>query len=127
MNNSIKILVVGCGNMGASHAQAYHEMEDFEIVGLVSRRDSKVALNEALGADYPLYDDYYEALEAARPDAVCISTYPDTHEEYAIKAFQAGAHVFVEKPLADTVGSNFSCDNFPHLCSRDLLCNVRKW
>ena len=103
MNNKIKILVVGCGNMGASHAQAYHDMEDFEIVGLVSRRDSKVVLNKALGADYPLYDDYDEALAAARPDAVCISTYPDTHEEYAIKAFQAGAHVFVEKPLADTV------------------------
>ena len=89
--------------MGASHAQAYHEMDGFEIVGLVSRRDSKVELNKHLGADYPLYDDYFTALAQSRPDAVCISTYPDTHEEYAIKAFQAGAHVFVEKPLADSV------------------------
>lgn len=103
MLEKIKILVVGCGNMGASHAQAYHEMEEFEIVGLVSRGDSKKKLNEKLAAQYPLYDSYEQALEQSKPDAVCISTYPDTHEEYAIKAFQAGAHVFIEKPLADTV------------------------
>ncbi|WP_270087629.1 Gfo/Idh/MocA family protein [Sphingobacterium sp. SYP-B4668] len=100
---NIKILVVGCGNMGASHAQAYHDLEGFEIVGLVSRGNSKHVLNEKLAAQYPLFDDYAEALLISRPDAVCISTYPDTHESYAIMAFEAGAHVFIEKPLADTV------------------------
>lgn len=99
----IRILVVGCGNMGASHAFAYHEMDGFEIVGLVSRGDSKNKLNEKLGADYPLYNEFEEALSATQPDAVCISTYPDTHEDYAVKALEAGAHVFIEKPLADTV------------------------
>lgn len=99
----IKILVVGCGNMGASHAKAYHDFDEFEIVGLVSRGDSKRKLNEDLGASYTLFDSYEEALALTSPDAVCISTYPDTHEEYAIKAFEAGAHVFIEKPLADTV------------------------
>ncbi|MFZ4262320.1 Gfo/Idh/MocA family protein [Sphingobacterium sp. HJSM2_6] len=103
MSQKIRILVVGCGNMGASHAQAYHEMEEFEIVGLVSRGESKVKLNETLGAQYALFDEYEEALQATKADAVCISTYPDTHEEYAIKAFEAGSHVFIEKPLADTV------------------------
>ena len=34
---SVKVLVVGCGNMGKSHAKAYHSMDGFEIVGLVSR------------------------------------------------------------------------------------------
>ncbi|GAA5219423.1 Gfo/Idh/MocA family oxidoreductase [Membranihabitans marinus] len=89
--------------MGASHATAYHNMEDFEIVGLVARGESKNKLNERLSANYPLYDDYTTALEATQPDAVCISTYPDTHEAYAIQAFEQGCHVFVEKPLADTV------------------------
>jgi len=103
MNQKIKILVVGCGNMGASHAQAYHDMDGFEIVGLVSRGASKEILNVRLEADYPLFDDYETALKETQPDAVCISTYPDTHEAYAIQAFEAGAHVFIEKPLADTV------------------------
>lgn len=103
LKSKIRILVVGCGNMGASHAQSYHDFEDFEIVGLVSRGESKRKLNEKLGADYPLFDDYDLALSVSKPDAVCISTYPDTHEEFAIKAFEQGAHVFIEKPLADTV------------------------
>lgn len=99
----LRILVVGCGNMGASHAKAYHDFNDFEIVGLVARGDSKVKVNESLNANYPLYEDFYTALEQSSPDAVCISTYPDTHEAYAIKALEYGAHVFIEKPLADTV------------------------
>lgn len=103
LEQNLKVLVVGCGNMGASHAAAYHNLEGFEICGLVSTGDSKVKLNAQLGGGYPLYSDYYEALEATRPDAVCISTYPDTHEAYAVKALESGCHVFIEKPLADSV------------------------
>ncbi|MEX2566325.1 MAG: Gfo/Idh/MocA family oxidoreductase [Cyclobacteriaceae bacterium] len=99
----IKILVVGCGNMGSSHALAYHQLEDYEIVGLVSGGKTKEILNDKLGGGYPLFDDYYKAMESTQPDAVSISTYPDTHEPFAIYAFEKGCHVFVEKPLADTV------------------------
>lgn len=99
----VRVLVVGCGNMGASHAIAYHHSDDFEIVGLVSRGDSKDKLNASLDAAYATFADYEIALAETKPDAVCISTYPDTHEAYAIRAFESGAHVFVEKPLADTV------------------------
>jgi predicted dehydrogenase len=99
----IRVLVVGCGNMGVSHALAYHAMDEFEICGLVSTGKSKEALNEKLGGGLPLYADFYEALQASAPDAVCISTYPDTHEAYAIAAMEAGCDVFLEKPIADTV------------------------
>jgi predicted dehydrogenase len=99
----IRVLIVGCGNMGASHATAYHTLDGFEICGLVSTGNSKIILNEKLGGDYPLFSDYYQALDQTKPDAVCISTYPDTHEAFAVKAFESGCHVFIEKPLADTV------------------------
>jgi predicted dehydrogenase len=98
-----KVLVVGCGNMGASHAQAYHNMPNFEICGLVARGSSKHKVNEALGGQYLLFDDYYEALEATKPDAVSINTYPDTHEPYILAALAAGCHVFTEKPVADSI------------------------
>ena len=101
--NNLRVLVVGCGNMGSSHATAYHNLDGFEICGLVSTGESKKVLNEKLGNVYPLFDDYDVALEKTKPQAVCISTYPDTHEEFAIKAFERGCHVFMEKPLADTV------------------------
>jgi predicted dehydrogenase len=101
----IRILVVGCGHMGASHARAYTQIPQFEIAGLVSRGEkSRTALAQALGLkEVPLYSDYHTALKAARPDAVCIATYPDTHEEFALAAFHSGAHVFMEKPIATTV------------------------
>ncbi len=103
MPTPIRVLVVGCGNMGASHARAYHKMKEFEIAGLVSRGpESRQALSRELGG-YPEFGSYEEALEATRPDAVSINTYPDTHAEYVKKALAAGAHVFVEKPLANTV------------------------
>lgn len=100
---TIRVLVVGCGNMGASHALAYHNIDEFEIVGLVSSGNSKTVLNEKFGGIYPLFDDYNEALKITKPDAVSISTYPDTHEEFALAALDAGCHIFIEKPLADTV------------------------
>jgi predicted dehydrogenase len=103
VNDNLKVLVVGCGNMGASHATAYHTLPGFEICGLVSTGKSKEVLNQKLGGGYPLFDDFYEALYATKPDAVCIATYPDTHEAYAIKSFEQGCDVFIEKPLADTV------------------------
>jgi predicted dehydrogenase len=103
MINPINILVVGCGNMGASHASAYHHMPEFKISGLVARGDSKIKLNKALNANYPLFEDFDTALNQTKPDAVCISTYPDTHEEFALKALEAGCHIFIEKPLADSV------------------------
>ena len=104
MSDKIRILCVGAGNMGSSHARAYHKLEDFEIVGIVTRSpESRGKLNEELGGSYPEFGDYHQALAETRPDAVSISTYPDTHGSYAEAAFEAGAHVFIEKPLAETV------------------------
>jgi predicted dehydrogenase len=76
----VRILVVGLGNMGRSHALAYHRLDGFEIVGLMTRsiRASAHELREELRG-YPLFEDYEEALRQARPDAVSINTYPDTH------------------------------------------------
>jgi predicted dehydrogenase len=99
----LRVLVVGCGNMGASHATAYHTLDGFELVGLVSTGQSKHVLNAQLGGGYTVFDDFAEALQSTQPDAVCISTYPDTHEEFAVRALEAGCHVFLEKPLATTL------------------------
>ena len=84
---SFRVLVVGCGNMGASHAMAYQTLEGFQICGIVSTGKSKEVLDEKLGGGFALFSNYDEALAKTQPDAVCISTYPDTHESFAIKAF----------------------------------------
>ena len=96
----IRVMVAGLGNMGRSHALAYHHDPAFQIVGLVNR--SAVDLPPDLQG-YPLSPDYTEALHRLKPDLVCIATYSDSHADYALAAMEAGADVFVEKPLATTV------------------------
>ena len=96
----IRVMIAGMGNMGISHALACHESPDFRIVGLVNR--SIPDLPDSL-RDYPLSHDYAEALARLKPDLVVIATYSDSHADFAVAAMRAGAHVFVEKPLATNV------------------------
>jgi predicted dehydrogenase len=101
---TLGVLVVGCGNMGMSHARAYHRLrDDFRIVGLVSRGPaSRERLSNELGG-LPTFGDFEAAYRETRPDVVSINTYPDTHAAIARTALRGGSHVFVEKPLAETV------------------------
>ncbi|MGR3660727.1 MAG: Gfo/Idh/MocA family protein [Paracoccaceae bacterium] len=96
----IRVLVAGMGNMGRSHALAYHHNPDFEIVGLMNRSVSDLPENLQ---GYPLFTDFTTALAEVKPDLVAVCTYTDSHADFAIAAMQAGAHVFVEKPLAANV------------------------
>ena len=105
MNSSekIKVLVVGAGNMGHSHALAYASIPEFEIAAVCTRKpQSRAKLIAELPEGTPECNDYAEALNDLRPDAVCISTYPDTHYPFAKMALEAGCHVFTEKPLAES-------------------------
>ncbi len=102
-NGALKVLVLGVGNMGRSHALAYHTIDGFEIVGLCS--PSIHGRNDLPGelSDYPKYTDFDAALIETKPDVVSVNTYPDTHADFCRKAFGTGCHVFTEKPLATTV------------------------
>ena len=94
-----RVLIAGLGNMGLSHALAHHRLPNSEIVGLINR--SEVQLPDEL-AGYPRFGRFDAGLATA-PDLVVIATYSDSHADYACAAMEAGAHVFVEKPLATTV------------------------
>ncbi|WP_028033210.1 Gfo/Idh/MocA family protein [Chelativorans sp. J32] len=96
----LRVVVAGLGNMGRSHALAYHRNPGFEIAALVNR--SAVDLDGELSG-YTVERSFEGALKRELPDAVSINTYSDSHADYAVMALEAGAHVFVEKPLATTV------------------------
>lgn len=101
---SKRVLVVGLGNMGMSHALAYTRIPGFEVAGVCTRNIAEKQLPGAL-ANAKRYSTYDKALAELKPDVVSVNTLPDTHADYSIKAMEAGAHVFVEKPLAMTVKS----------------------
>ncbi|SDR20812.1 Gfo/Idh/MocA family oxidoreductase [Pseudovibrio sp. Tun.PSC04-5.I4] len=96
----IRVLTAGLGNMGRSHALAYEANPGFEIVALVNR--SVVELPTEL-KHHSIQHDFAEALAETKPDLVSICTYSDSHADYAVMAMEAGADVFVEKPLATTL------------------------
>ena len=101
--NKISVLVVGAGNMGRSHALAYASIPEFEIAAICTRSpESRTKLMAELPEGTAEVNDYQKALLELKPDAVCISTYPDTHYPFAKLALEAGCHVFTEKPLAES-------------------------
>ena len=103
MKKQVKVIVIGCGNMGSSHARAYHKLAGFDLVGLVDMNPKiRARLSKELGG-IPQFDDFDTALMTTKPDAVAVCTYPGTHAEFTLKALESSAHVFCEKPLAPNI------------------------
>ena len=96
----LRVLVAGLGNMGRSHALAYHNNPGFEIAALVNRSTSRCRRSSRATR---IRRSFEEALRDEKPDVASINTYSDSHADYAVMAMEAGCHVFVEKPLATTV------------------------
>jgi len=99
----VRVLVVGLGTMGTSHARAYAAIEGFDLVGLCTRGAAARGDLDAEFANIPRFERLDEALSALRPDAVAICAYTEHHAPMAMQALAKGAHVFCEKPLADTL------------------------
>ncbi|HXT08331.1 MAG TPA: Gfo/Idh/MocA family oxidoreductase [Roseiarcus sp.] len=101
--DTLRVLLVGLGHMGMTHGRAYDVIDGYEIAGLCARGIKARTDLPDKWRDIPRYADFYQALEAVKPDVVSINTWPDTHADFAVAAIEAGAHVFIEKPLAETV------------------------
>jgi len=108
-----RIAVVGLGFMGKTHLGVYNELQDVKIAALCDKSVDRLNLksldaggniDSSSGAvdfsDIPSYTDFDEMLDAGGFDAVDITLPTDTHVTFALKALEAGYHVFVEKPLA---------------------------
>ncbi|MBR2925989.1 MAG: Gfo/Idh/MocA family oxidoreductase [Clostridia bacterium] len=97
----LKVGLIGCGFMGAMHANCYKNLADVEIVALADLRREK-AEELAAGTNAAIYGDGYDLIAQADVDIIdiCLPTY--LHAEYAMKAMEKVKYVFVEKPVALT-------------------------
>ncbi|WJH33893.1 Gfo/Idh/MocA family oxidoreductase [Paenibacillus sp. CC-CFT747] len=95
----VRIAVVGCGGISASHFQGINETEEAELVAVCDANEQRA---EETAAKYGVRA--YTRLEVmlAQPDidAVCICTPSGLHAEQTIMAAAAGKHVVCEKPMA---------------------------
>jgi predicted dehydrogenase len=96
----IRAAVIGAGYLGRFHAQKYAQLPDCELVGVVDV-DAGTAARVADEVDTRAFQDYRELL--GRVDAVSIVTPTPSHCAIGLAFLKAGAHVLVEKPIADTV------------------------
>jgi len=97
----MRVLVAGCGSIGRRHIEVLRGLG----VGDLAACDPSEVSREAVAQAVPgvrLYADYTEALAAEKPGAVFILTPTRLHIAMATQALEAGAHVFIEKPLANT-------------------------
>lgn len=98
--NSYRVTLVGLGAMGTRHAAAYQRHDAFQLVG-VCAGEHQSSYVSALGASF--FKCWRDAIDTTQPDLVCVATHVDSHFEISSYALEAGAHVFVEKPVARTV------------------------
>jgi UDP-N-acetylglucosamine 3-dehydrogenase len=94
------VLLIGAGTMGIVHAEAYSEMDNAQLVGIVdSNKDKVYELAEKVGTSaFYTFDDAMEKLENIDVIDICLPTY--FHKKYVKLAADAGKHVICEKPLA---------------------------
>jgi len=104
MSDHIRVAVIGAGNMGSSHARAYSKNPGFDLAAIIDHSEERrTRLADELGVtDH--FSSLKEALKQSAPDAVAVCTYPDTHHKFVLESLEFGTHVFVEKPIAETVG-----------------------
>jgi predicted dehydrogenase len=106
--------------MGLSHARAYARIDGFEVAGVCARHVRRVQLPPEL-ARAAAFDSFERALDDTTPDVVSINTLPDTHAAFAIRAMEAGAHVFVEKPIAANIADAERVVRTAHDTGRKLV------
>jgi predicted dehydrogenase len=97
-----RVAVIGAGRRGHTHTEAVADLEGVaQVVGVADIDASRA--QELVSASAPhgkAYTDARAMLREVQPEIVYITTPPPLHKEQALAAFEAGANVVIEKPIA---------------------------
>lgn len=96
----LKIGVFGTGHLGKFHLNNWKEIEDVDLIGFYDPDDA-VAREVEEKYNVPRFTDENDLIAAA--DAIDVVTPTQHHFALCEKAIKQGKHVFVEKPMANTM------------------------
>lgn len=96
----MKIIVIGCGSIGTRHACNLARLGEIEL--LFYDVDPARSRSLAQKLEGMMIKDLDDGI-ASVPDAVLICTPTYLHVPLALEALQAGAHLFIEKPISHTL------------------------
>lgn len=99
----VRIGVVGLGNFGRLHALTLTGLAEVELVAVVDARESALADLRRQLPQVPGWTDLSEAVVQAGAEAWVIATRTESHLSIAEQLLTAGAHILIEKPLADSL------------------------
>jgi len=96
------IAVVGVGNIGRVHVGNLLSLRGCRVAGIFDTHHGRL---EQVSRELSVrpYSSWQNLLEDPRLDAVVIATPAASHRELCSSALAAGKHVFLEKPLANTL------------------------
>ena len=95
----LRIAIVGCGKIAASHAAQIRSLPACEIVGASSRSPEKARQFCDRFSIRESFTELAELVEKVRPDVIHITTPPESHFDLARFSIERGCHVYVEKPF----------------------------
>lgn len=93
----MRFLICGLGSIGRRHLRNLQALGQDDIV---LYRTGKSTMDDDELAGYPIEPDLETALARWEPDAVLVTNPTALHLETAQPAAEAGAHVFLEKPVS---------------------------
>ena len=99
MARPLKVGVIGLG-VGERHIVGYQAIDGVEVTACCDIDPAKMAAVAERRSVPHLHKDYRTLIADPSIDAVSICSYDDAHVEQAVAAFEAGKHVFCEKPIA---------------------------
>ena len=96
----LRVGVVGCGYWGPNLIRNFNQLRDSEVIACADLAEGRLAHMKSLYPQVKTTRDYGDLVTSRDIDAIVVATPPTTHVEVALRALDAGKHVFVEKPLA---------------------------
>ncbi len=101
--DKIRCGVIGLGWFGEHHVDALQQLPMTEVIAVCTRRPERV---KEVAEKYHVpktYTNYHDLLADKDIDIVTVVTHVGDHVQPTIDALRAGKHVFLEKPMADSV------------------------
>jgi 2-hydroxy-4-carboxymuconate semialdehyde hemiacetal dehydrogenase len=119
---TIQVALAGAGAFGIKHLDAIARIADVKVVSLVGRERGKT---EEVASKYGIphvATDLAGSLALKEVDAVILCTPTQMHAEQAIACLQAGKHVQVEIPLADSLRDAYRVVEAQKTSGRVAMC-----
>ncbi len=95
--------LIGLGHWGPNYARLLHgQVANARLTACADLRRERLDMMGSLYSDVLLHRDHHSLLAAGNLDAAIVATTTSTHRQVVVDCLEAGLHVLVEKPLADS-------------------------